>query len=468
MKNRFLKAGVFILLITGIPASGAELTIDTLINEVIEKSPFQERSTASLSAGYEQYLAGISESKLQVNGSLPLYYGSNEEASTLSVSPELQLIRKLPTSGTISGTVSNSLKDVESDSVLYDTGWENTLTAAAALKQPLFFKNGYKEARIQLEKNYYNSRLIFFKEMNNCIIEAVGSYYTLIRMQLRNKLVLSGYNKAEDDYRKTEREYNLGLVTKSLLYQAKAVMVKSRIDLLEAQQDYDTAFTDFTELYGLPENTEIPAAAELFSFRINGLTEYSDHTEQENPDILIIKNRIRMNEASGILFDQSHAPVLSIQGDVSFLNQLPFDDTGSISFSVSAVVDLSAADGGRYEHNRKKVEFENDAMQNELNLTITGVRDQIKKTVNSIKVMIELMELYDIEIEAAEYEAAKGEKDLESGIITKKEYYSLSRNLDNALLNKQENILNINTSFIKLLALSGVYLGDMTFLKERK
>ncbi len=456
---------------------GEEFTLQDIVDSIEKNSPYFKKSFSELKENRFQYSLGKKERLLMINGNLPLSYqvsssreitGDMQDSTVVSAGTGISFSQLLPTAGTLTGSISDSIGRTYSAEGLVNSEWENTLTVSAAFKQPLFFLNAYKAADMQLKKNFENSRIQFNKTRNEIIIRGVEDFYTIKQLKFSLELITSRLKADTVDYGRTEREFSLGAVTKSSLYQAKKQLIQSKTDMMQAEQKIESALSLFKEIYALKEKVQISSSVKIFPDEDFNREGFLREVLKGNPDILTIKNAIHIQKAAITIKKKDQAPVFSFSGDLSLKNEIQENVFKQLDYSITAMIDTSIFDGGRYAENLNKMKETKAGLGSDLDLSVIQVKNQVMSLFNAQERMRKLMELYGLQIEAAEYEVVKGKKDLELGQITKREFSELESEFEQALLDRQQNIINMNLNYLKLLALRGDNLSGLPLLRKEK
>ena len=464
MHIKILTTTVFFAFVLYTPVFSGEFTLKDMITALKKSSPYYQKSVLTLEGSQARYEAGKSGKKFSLNYTLPVTYGETKTGGgldmtntgrTLSTGPSFSFSKELPSAGSVSGTITNSLYNTDYDTSAPNEGWANTLSVSASLSQPVFFGSAGKAGDTKRGKTYENSTILFGKMVNSFLIQGIQDYYTLKQMKLNNELITSRLDFEEGEYKKAEKEFSLGIITKTQVYQVKAVYMRSQTDLLQAQQKYSSSLSFFKEIYGLDKDAEISSTVHSFPHIPFNREELLNTLQNTNPDIITLKNSLAIHNAEVTIAKKDHSPVFSLTGDLSFQTRLPADKTNTLNYSLTAAVAAPLLDGGKYREILKGMITDGKNLENDLVLKTMQVKNEASSLLDSLELTGKLMELNEIEIEAARYEVEKGKKDLEMGQITKRNFQTLERVQENALLAKQQNVINRNITYLQLLALKG-------------
>jgi outer membrane protein TolC len=478
MMNKKSVIGVILLLLIPLSVPCDTFEIPDLISALKKSSPAWEANRTSFGVAHSRYRASRSSLYPSLSLSVPLSYRDYESdgglvstnGDSFSGSAELVLSQLLPTAGIFTLSGGNELameRTSESVPPPASTGplWSSTTSIAANLTQPLYFGDAYGAAKRLIEKSRDGELSAALSGGNELIMAAVGDFYELKQSTYSLDLIKTRLEREEENYRRVEAEYGMGLWTKSVLYQAKSLLLKARTDLLEAEQQLETKLDRFMAMYGLTEMPELGSDVKMLASPSGRLfEELLDRVLTGNLELAGMRSRVEIKRSEIIALEKEHAPVLSAGGGWNMTMGLGDNETSASSYSVTLSVSAPLLDGGSYANSRKRMDYELQGLEASLQDARTGLTNRLKSTINLLKRGEELAELYELQKEAAEYEYERGLVDYEMGRITKKELSELELALEQVLLSIQQNRISTNMNLLQLHALQGIDLSESSLL----
>jgi len=229
-----------------------------------------------------------------------------------------------------------------------EPSWNNTLTLSLGIRQPLVFREAYRATITGIETSYTADRMEYQRIRNNLTLQAVRDYYAYKHAAYRVALIKTRLTGDKETYKKAQREYELGLRTKTQLYQAQSAVLQSEADLLKAEQGLEAARRVLSALYSIevPENMDTSIA----EFRQN--TGTTDSLVQaalaDNPELNTLRNSIEASRADMILKEKDHAAVLDAGLSYVYDRTLAEDADQSHSIRFNLGINSSISDGGAF------------------------------------------------------------------------------------------------------------------------
>ncbi len=480
MKKKQCILVIIILLLVVSAVNAAPFTLPDLMNALQADNAAWQNNEASSKAGYSQYLSNRASLFPSITGDLPLSYSgylnentpegyTRQEGNSLSIRPGISLTQLIPTAGLLSATVSDEITRSEItnlNNTSFDPVWNNSINVSAALSQPIYFGNAYQAAKTAIEKNLENNRLKTLEMRNQLVIAAIQDYYNIKQALYTRELIQSRLEKDRENYKRVEREWELGLWTKSVLYQAQTLLIKSETDLLEGEQTLEALMGLFRSSFGLEADPEFLPEVILYPREEMEIGEIIAEVRANSPETVQISNGLDLQRSAIVSYEKEHAPVFTLGGGWNMNNGLKDNEATGSSFSISLGISANLYDGGSFRNTRDKMDFELEGIEETLTARTIQLENQTRGLLDSITRALQLAELYDLQEEASRYEYEKGLLDLELGQITKKELSEHRINLENALLAIQQNKININIYYLHLLSSMGRDLSELEFLKK--
>ena len=169
-----------------------------------------------------------------------------------------------------------------------------------------------------------------------------------------------------------------------------------------------------------------------------------------------------------LFIEKDTGPVLSLGGSYSYLTNVDNLEINRNVLTLSLGLSGNIFDGGADDATMESGKALIKQLESDLSVVLVDLEIQTKTLANSISQAKKLMELYNFQEEAAQYEFEKGLKDLELGQITEKELSELQIDLENTKISKQQNIININMFYLRLAVLQGVDLLHHPIVRKQK
>ncbi|MBI9101396.1 MAG: TolC family protein [Spirochaetales bacterium] len=489
MKVRKILLTILIIGISIPILSADEFTISTLIDALEKESPVWQGNQSSARAAASQYRASLSSLYPSISGSLPVTYsGSSSETPDsatmlsqagdgLSIGPEISVTQLLPTAGIFTASVGNSVEMARINDYQLppslgggtgssDPSWSNGTTITAGINQPLYFGKAYQAAKTAIEKNLENSQASVLDTGNQLVIGAITDFYGLKQSIYSLELIKTRLEKDRESYKRVETEYEMGLWTKSVLYQAQSLLLQSETDLLEAEQILEARKGLFTATYGLSSDPQISPEIHSLKEPEIDLQEVLMKVRSESPETRQLQNAIELQNSAIVSTEKNHAPTLNLGGSWNKSSGLGDNEDSSSLFSITLSLSASLYDGGSYRNNLEKMRADLSGLDATLSARMLQLENQTINLVGSIQRSKQLEELYLLQEEAARYEYDRGVLDFELGQITKKDLSELQLALENVLLGVQQNRINTNLYYLQLLAYQGEDLSKAEILRK--
>ncbi len=460
--------------------SAEELTLDTLLGNLQNSIHFQRSRTLSESGRYD-YKSSKASLYPKINGNIPAIFSytsennytpyiENQKSQSYTAAPEISFSQILPTAGILTAQISNTLSmsriTESTPSVSSDPEWINSLDLSVNLLQPMFFKGAFDATKQIIDKTYENSNLNVIARNNSIVLKAVESFYKLKQAVFNLELIKIRYNRERENFKRINQEYEMGLWTRSELYQGKSILIKSETDLMEAKQLVNAAKHFLTANYQAPKDFSVSPDIELMNFEEIDLSDIRDTIVDLNPAVNQAKNMLALQRASLIISKKDSGPEFTINGAYSYLTNTDDPESNRSVFTLSLGLKGNIFDRGADNASINTEKERVKQMETELALVLIETEIEVQNLTDSLLRAEKLMELYSFQEEAAQYEFERGLKDLELGQITEKDLSGLQIDLENAKLKRQQNIFNINLGYIQLIGLTGEDLLDFRDLRN--
>ena len=463
MKIRFII--LTLIYLSGLQALLAEeYTLSMLIDSLDDNMHFAKAQALSQMGMYD-YKAARASLYPSISGSIPFTISDtetnnipiglgNKKDQSIIIEPGITINQLLPTAGTLTAEIS----DIVTRSDLEAPEWTNTIGISINFLQPVFFKGAFDATLGIINKTYENSNLTALTAKNSMVLNAIENYYNLKQTIFNLELIQIRFIRDQENFKRINQEFEMGLWTKSELYQARSILIKSETDLLEAEQVMDIARQSIITNYSLPGNFTVSPIVDSIDLEEIDFKEILREVISNNPAADQARNILNIQESSLTILRKDTGPELSLGGSYSYLTDIENPENNKSVLTLSLGLRGNIFDGGADNAAMESGKAIVKQLKSDLSIILLDLEIQIKKLVNSISRSFKLMDLYNFQEEAALYEYEKGIKDLELGQITEKDLSELQINLENTKLSKQQNIININMFYLKLANLQGVDL----------
>jgi len=461
----------------GLPLSAREgnrtgISLGDLILSLEGNNGEYRSNEASARMDLNDYLIARANLLPSVRGSLPLSHtrlkeenipaSPDQETRNLSGGAGLSVTQLLPTAGTLSAELTGRISRdtyLPADPIL-----SANLQLSAGLSQPLYFGNAYRAARSIIQETYDAGCSEVLDSRNRLIRTVLEDYYRIQQARFSRDLIRVRLEGDTESYQRVEAEYEMGLWTKSVLYQALTARLQSETDLLEAEQNRETLERAFLARYGLtlPEGN----TGEVRLFPREELEEETllPRILAHNPQALRLNSQAEISRAGLVTARKDQAPAVSLGSSWTRNTGLGSSDLLYDSLTLSLEFSASLYGGGRDRRtlqNRREEILQAESALTDWNIQLES---QVRTLLASLERSEQMARLLELKVEAATYEFQKGEVDLEMGKITKKELSEQRLALEKALLDRQENIISANNTYLQLLSLEGRDLRELPFI----
>jgi outer membrane protein TolC len=470
---------IFSIVLHGLYAE--QYTLAMLLNS-LESNVHFAKAQAQSEIGLYNYKTARASLYPLISGSIPFSltgineenysYGiDNQESQAMAVTPGLSVSQLLPTAGLLTARIADtiSMSRILENSPLElseDPAWLNSVDVSVNLAQPVFFMGAFNAAKDIINKTYENSTLNVLGRTNAIVLSAAESYFNLKQAKFNMELVKIRFLNYEENYKRINQEFEMGLWTKSDLFQARSLLIKSETDLLEAEQIATIARQSLVANYSLPDNFNISSSINQIELIPDNFTGLIQKVLENNPEAKQAKNFLNMQNASLTILRKDRGPELSLGGTYSYLTDFENLESRKQALTLSLGLKGNIFDGGALDGEKMAGQAKLNELESDLTIILINLETQTRNILDSITRLLKLMELYNYQEEAAQYEYEKGLKDLELGQITDQDVSELLINLENTRLSKQQNIINTNMTYLQLANLQGVDLLNHPVLRN--
>ena len=398
-------------------------------------------------------------------------------AYSLATSPGLTLRQSLPTGGTLSATLSDSMgisdpgefdPSSAGDSYPANDRIDHTLRFGLSLNQPLYFKGNAFSASLELAENTFGrAQLDRDRRRNQLAYEAAGLYYQIQYLAYSRSLVASRNEASGRRLQTVEREFELGMHTRSVLLQAQLSVQKAQIDLYDAQRALDQSLAEFRGLYGLPQDRQMGERVDVFPLPDHDLDETAARALDANPDVQSLRLAAADAANAIVLYEAERAPRLSVGADLTYADRSEEDlPNRSTAFSGSVVVSANLFDGRTTRLRLDEMALASDRAALELEQARMALQRDVTTAIEDLERNRRYMEYLQAAMEVAAYEFEKGGRDRDLGVITDRELQDLELTLETTRLEIARETMEDNLLKIRLLAMQGEDIMRMVRVQE--
>ncbi len=384
---------------------------------------------------------------------------------TYYAGPEISFSQLLPSSGTLSGSVSDSISYSGIEESTYpsypqsDGEYINSLDLGLSFTQPLTTDNIYKASETLVSNSFKISEAGYLNNRNLLVIKAANDYLNQSITGYQVTLIKSRLEGYREEYRKIEREFELGYWTKSQLNSAKAAMLQSETDLLKAERSRNLIRQQILNLYGIESSDKVLDQISLLEINDSEIALLEKNLHESSPDIKVAKLTYSSAESNTVLEKKDRHFNLNASAEYSVDNGIDNDyaaDTLSFTLSMSAPPIRKWNSSGQ-----KAAESEAERAGYLLDEQIKSTIAEFQALTDSIRVNVRLDEIYILQVETAEFELEKTEAEFSLGTATRKELFETQINLENAKLSVFSNRAEIIKTMLEIYKISGLDLLEM-------
>ena len=435
MKNRIALVSVLLLFSTAVFAENYDLSLEEAVEIALKNNLELKTSEISLQTKLRN--------KKQVYNQLMPTLSAGVSVSRSNLNPG-ETYKKMFSSGSGSGGASPIPSSVYPD-------WSATFQLNGT-----FALNGAFFTAIETVRNDYTAGLISYEDARSSLSKSIKqAYFDLVYLEENVQLLRESLQLAEKRYLQAQRNYNSGLVPDVDLLQAQVSMENVRPQLLQAQNNYDTAVMQFKINLGLnledtvaldsrvlddADNLQIELdAAQLANEYLND--RYDIQSIRANIDLLKSSKKSTMAAAMSptVSVSAGYLPRIGIFGsDVSDSEKnaqyKDWLDSGSITFGLSIPIDTLIPGTSTYT---KAAEIQDsiDSMQVSLENAIRFADLEIKSIVMSIENAREQLEVYQSSVNLAQTVYNRYSDGYRLGTVEILDFENVENQLNQAKLN---------------------------------
>ncbi|MFW5850102.1 MAG: TolC family protein [Spirochaetota bacterium] len=399
-------------------------------------------------------------------GGLPDVEVTQAGGYSLSATPGLTLTQALPTAGALSLSLSDRFAvsdpgefdpEAAGDLVSEDERLDQTITVGLGLDQPLYFGGSAFAASLDTAENSWSrAGITRLQSENQLALDAAELFFRIQYLGYSRALVASRLQAAGTRLRTVEREFELGIHTRSVLLQAQLAKELAEIDLYDAERSLSDAVTTFRTLYGISASRPLGDRVESLNVELAGEERIVSAALAGHPELETLRLAARDAENSIVVYESDQAPRLSVGADLVHTDTSEEDRPNrSTIIQGSVTITANLFDGGTTR--RRVDELERAARRAQINVAQSA--DSVRLEVETVMADMERGRRYRDYLRTAEeiaaYEYEKGRNDRGLGVITDRDLLELELELEGTRLKLANAVVEANMMKLRLLALQG-------------
>jgi len=471
----------FLALCAACAVHAEPLTVGQLVTAVMRKSPEYLRAQARQEGSEYDYRSSLASLGPSFSASVPATFSDTLHSKYntglefkgqygLGAGPTVSVTQLLPTSGVLTASVTDQLNMDVLESVLpaayeasYPPGtWlSNEAVLSAGLTQPLFFGDAYGAARLTLEQTRRSGQIRGGSGRNAVIIQAVSDYYALKKTLYSISLIEARIGSDRGNLDRTEKELSLGRGTQASVLTAKAALLKSETDLLEAQLSYDTSFRRFRAACGLPDDARMDPAVPALAIPPVDAEAAVTQVMSGNPEVQSAHLLAELKRAEMVTAGKDNAPTFKMEASITLDNGLADSGTEAQKAYLAAGLNFKLNDGGAFENAMKRRGAELSELESAFRSAAVQAEAEVRAMADLLTRLAKLRELYLLQEEAAEGEYQRVLKNRELGNATDADARDAQLDLEAVRMTIQQNTIDRNLAYLRLLAVQGLEVAGV-------
>lgn len=395
--------------------------------------------------------------------------------------PSVNLNQLLPTSGTLSMALKDSVHIIDRGSIDHkeyekkiemEPQFNNVPAVSLNISQPIIFKNAYQATVNSIRENFKLGEISKKIAVNNLINTTINVFYNLKYLNYNLYLTRLRQKDFYEQYLEAEKKFELKYLTRKELLQAKSALEKAEIDAIDIENNYKNTLELFKKGNSITEKIEFDNVIHDLPDCILGIAvdESQMKTVENNPGVQRNKINLELSKLQMISTRKQFAPVVSLGTELTFdsllKNTREFPDALNASFNEYMKPTLQLTfnfswnffDAGVRKHRLRQNKYSFD--NNNLNLK-TAIENTYRTRKNILEVIKrdeKYLKYVDLNIEIAELEYENGRRNLILGRITHRKLETLRIAVDNARLLAMTAKINHNMQFLRLAMSFGIDL----------
>ena len=377
------------------------LNIDDSIKSTIEKNPKVKIALENLNQFKELIIYSKGLKLPEITSSLSATYSNSDRTTTTSSStPE---------------TLTDSYKLTITQN-LYDAGFNNL--------------------EIERSKILFNNELINFKStIQDLILDAINGYLTVINYDKSLEATKKNYESVAKAYEETKTRFELGSATLYDVQTSEASFASANTNLFAAEQNVIISKRSFERIVGL----EPKDLSDVLNINTSiKLEDVSDSAVNNNLNLHLISNNIRIKEILYLKESKAQKPSLDLTGTGTYSNGSRLEEgTESTSGSIALTLTIPLYQGGQDASNIRK--YKSQKLQEEINLE--DATDEL---------MILLANTFK-DFKISEFKMASNLiiiKSIQTALTSLQEEYNLGTKTIKDLVEEEEKLLTANVNYL--------------------
>jgi len=395
MKRHFL-VFVSVLLLSGLifGQSIKDYTLEECIKIALQNNP-------QLKSAKFQYEISKSEKLSSWARILPNITGS--ASSGKSIQGPMRTIEDVQIVDPVTGEVSKIKREATRPKQTYKSHG-----ISITYNQNIFDFGGWwyqiKQGNSNRDAYYYN----YLNEVLNTIALVKQRYYEMIKEMGRLNVFKDALKVAEEQLAKTESMYEVGSAAQADVYKAKVQVGNEKINIINQERNILIAENNLNIAMGRKLDEHISVVKNIpidktFDFTLD---ELKNKAKSNNPNLKSIKKNLEVNEMGIKIAKSGLFPTLGYSISYSRNNSI-FDEVWgnfnrNYSWSYGVGISYTFFDGFRRKTNIERQEQNTKIAKENLIITERQLMSEVEQTYNNIVSYLELLEIYENNVKAAE------------------------------------------------------------------
>ncbi len=456
------------------------LTLEALVKHIVTESYDYTDAKLSLSkakANYDQNMANLFPAfTATIPGSLgyaptysPMAGLTLHDSFSLGLSPELRVSQYLPTSGTLSLSLSDAFSSASASSI--ETTYANKVSLGLSLVQPLFFENAYQAALVTTEETYNAAKLASVSRINRLVYQAAADYFRLKLSGYALSLAATRLADTRQNYEDSKRKYEQGVLSRLAFINVETALKKAELDMLDSELAHEQSLAAFASAYGFDEIPVVDnAVAEVSPVRTPGTVDaLFEVASERNVELAMERKALLVADALLVTTKFANAPfTLSAGPSVTFDKKGadstnladafggPFGADANTTFSMGVSLSCSLFDAGLKQNKILAQEVETEQKRFAFESKLKKARNDAAALFMKMERNRKSLEYADLAMQVAELEYETAKADYAAGGISRLEFSSESIKRDDASLRHMQASVDAALFALEL----SLFMGD--------
>lgn len=395
-----------------------------------------------------------------------------------NASPGVTVTQALPTSGSLSLSVADTLSlsdpgrfdpEAAGDAMPADDRLDHSLSVGLRLDQPLYFRGSAFAASLENAENALTRAAISREQARNQFaLEAAELFYRIQYLAYSRTLVAARRDAAMGRLQTVEREFGLGIHTRTVLLQAQLARDRAELDLYDAARAFSDALAEFRSLYGIADTRRVEPEIEPLDLAVAPQEELVRAALAGNRQLDSLRLVARDATNAITLYESDQAPRLSVGTELSYADRSEENDVDrSSSLSGSVTLSANLFDGGTSRLRLEELGSAARRAEIEVSLAANRIEREVQSALADLDRNARYREYLETAQEIGAYEFEKGQRDRALGAITDRKLLELELELEATRLELANALVEANVTTLRLLTLQGAdIIATVTGQKE--